>query len=649
MARLISLCKRETTFSRRQMPLEESDIKMVVQFSNCGDCEGQVKQKELDKFISKCHVLDKDDLVVSLMVTKKEVFSHLAQSLPCVGCRRSVESLFLSLERSGHPTLEPLVVTQHSELSISADVCDPRSLYCLFYIHGPRHRAVLDTITKGRSKKRCNLHSLDTHKVKMPSCWTEVWQTMNPECQGAVLIVSCTKFEETLSSYLTKHRFCTECRSKVMLAYNILIGDQDGQAEKGYCVRLFEKLRTCNKEGDRHIHISEDYTYIEMLINMAEPELTGTNRRDRHAKTLDIAQEEVLTCLGLHIYERLHKISQKLRQEEQTWNLLFCLGVEALQKNFECAVERKQGVSNLERMCEEMEEEERIKEQRKEQKRLKKKRKKAAKSGRENQAQLSQSQASHCQCSSVSIATKPLQTSHLAQCDNHSSHCTPSSNNNHHHLLHSDTCNHPFPQHHHHHHHHLSHFCDVEESSPCTISLSPNRCSNDCGYSSEAEGCDNCNTPSSNEGSDICSDGMCLHEGEECPQLLEGSFSHCRSSGGSPERKFTTLCQSNDPCMCGRERDSYQPSKSMSTLQEMLASTLSCEDEEDDSADCGISEEDIRLFQANRTTVQQQRLELRENLKRRFQTLRQQGASPISSPSSSPSPSPYLCSRFEHA
>ena len=63
--------------------------------------------------------------------------------------------------------------------------------------------------------------------------------------------------------------------------------------------------------------------------------ILARNRRDRHAKTLDIAQEEVLTCLGIHIYERLHKIGQKLRQEEQTWRLLFCLGVETLKKNFE--------------------------------------------------------------------------------------------------------------------------------------------------------------------------------------------------------------------------------------------------------------------------------------------------------------------------
>lgn len=61
-------------------------------------------------------------------------------------------------------------------------------------------------------------------------------------------------------------------------------------------------------------------------------------RRERHAKTIDIAQEEVLTCLGIHLYERLHRIWQKLRAEEQTWQMLFYLGVDALRKSFEVKI-----------------------------------------------------------------------------------------------------------------------------------------------------------------------------------------------------------------------------------------------------------------------------------------------------------------------
>ena len=58
-------------------------------------------------------------------------------------------------------------------------------------------------------------------------------------------------------------------------------------------------------------------------------------RRERHAKTLEIAQEEVLTCLGLFLHERLQKLHTKMREEEQTWEILFNVALDTLKKNFQ--------------------------------------------------------------------------------------------------------------------------------------------------------------------------------------------------------------------------------------------------------------------------------------------------------------------------
>ena len=80
------------------------------------------------------------------------------------------------------------------------------------------------------------------------------------------------------------------------------------------------------------------------LPSRAEPELAGGNRRERHAKTIDIAQEEILTCVGVFLYERLVKVWQRLRAEEQTWQILFFLGVETLKKNLEIALESSEGI-----------------------------------------------------------------------------------------------------------------------------------------------------------------------------------------------------------------------------------------------------------------------------------------------------------------
>lgn len=59
------------------------------------------------------------------------------------------------------------------------------------------------------------------------------------------------------------------------------------------------------------------------------------SRRERHAKTIDVAQEEVLTCISLYLYERLHRLWRQVRAEHQTWRVMFYVGVETLRKNFE--------------------------------------------------------------------------------------------------------------------------------------------------------------------------------------------------------------------------------------------------------------------------------------------------------------------------
>ena len=43
-----------------------------------------------------------------------------------------------------------------------------------------------------------------------------------------------------------------------------------------------------------------NFQVVSHLIEMAEPELSGL-RQERHAKTIEIAQKEVLTCIGKYL------------------------------------------------------------------------------------------------------------------------------------------------------------------------------------------------------------------------------------------------------------------------------------------------------------------------------------------------------------
>uniref|UniRef100_A0A673K7W9 Gametogenetin-binding protein 2 n=1 Tax=Sinocyclocheilus rhinocerous TaxID=307959 RepID=A0A673K7W9_9TELE len=380
MARLVAVCRdgeEDYLFLARQIPLYIDDsLTMVMEFPDSildfDSC--QMNSSQMKQFIEHYSMLKQQDLNMALMVMSREVFSALSQSVPCVGCRRSVEHLFSQLTDSGYFALEPLTVGSSGVLSVTR-VCltDPRKLYTLFYVHGSKLNNVIDSIPKSKKNKRCQLHSLDTHKPKpLGGSWMDVWELMSQECRDEVVLIDSTSLLETLETYLRKHRFCTDCKNKVLRAYNILVGDLDCSKEKGYCAALYEGLRCCPHE--HHIHVCCETDFIAHLLGRAEPEFAGGyERRERHAKTIDIAQEEVLTCLGIHLYERLHRIWQKLRAEEQTWQMLFYLGIDALRKSFEMAVERVQGISRLEQLCEELSEEERAKELKQEKKRQKRK------------------------------------------------------------------------------------------------------------------------------------------------------------------------------------------------------------------------------------------------------------------------------------
>ncbi|XP_028662807.1 gametogenetin-binding protein 2 isoform X2 [Erpetoichthys calabaricus] len=547
MARLVAVCRdgeEDFPFLERQIPLYIDDtLTMVMEFSdNVLNLESfQMNTAQMKQFVQYHSMLKQQDLNIAMMVTSREVFSALSQLVPCVGCRRSVERLFSQLVESGNPALEPLTVGSTGVLSLTrACMTDAKKLYTLFYVHGSKLNDMIDAIPKSKKNKRCQLHSLDTHKPKpLGGCWMDVWELMSQECRDEVVLIDSTCLLETLENYLRKHRFCTDCKNKVLRAYNILIGELDCSKEKGYCAALYEGLRCCPHE--RHIHVCCETDFIAHLLGRAEPEFAGGyERRERHAKTIDIAQEEVLTCLGIHLYERLHRIWQKLRAEEQTWQMLFYLGVDALRKSFEMAVEKVQGISRLEQLCEELSEEERVRELKQEKKRQKRKNRRKNKCGFEMPGQdvedkvkseqdLSEPVKGSCKaCGNMeetSNCVEVIVTNETASCNCHSS---------------------------------------VILGSPKEKKgLSPQCNGSDCGYSSSMEGSET----GSREGSDVaCTEGICNHDetgdyscvhqcvedkeddGDSCVECWANAEENLKSKNKKKKKKSKSSLNGNEQC-----------------------------------------------------------------------------------------------------
>lgn len=137
----------------------------------------------------------------------------------------------------------------------------------------------------------------------------------------------------------------------------------DGCSEKNFCSSIYEGIECCSMTNDpkaskkakfhldtQHLHLKNDKNFIAALIYKAETEIQG-GRRERHAKTLDIAQEEVLTCIGIYLFEKFFLIFQSIRLDEQIWQLMIYSTIVALKKNFELTYEQLQGISNLELVC----------------------------------------------------------------------------------------------------------------------------------------------------------------------------------------------------------------------------------------------------------------------------------------------------------
>ncbi|KAK0136462.1 Gametogenetin-binding protein 2 [Merluccius polli] len=357
----------------------------------------------------------------------------------------------------------------------------------------------------------------------------DVWELMSQECRDEVVLIDSTCLLETLETYLRKHRFCTDCKNKVLRAYNILVGELDCTKEKGYCAALYEGLCCCPHE--RHVHVCCETDFIAHLLGRAEPEFSGGyERRERHAKTMDVAQEEVLTCLGIHLYERLHRIWQKLRAEEQTWQMLFYLGVDALRKSFETAVEKMQGISRLEQFVEELSEEERARELKQEKKRQKRKNRRKNKCGFDASEQEADSKEKSCLLECVDISCKVCGNQDEEDEDDEEEAVAVAviagSGN--------DSCTCPENR--------------TLDSPQTNKGLSPHSNTSDCGYSSSMEGSET----GSRGGSDVaCTEEVFNHD--EAGDFPNGQ--HLCSEGKEEEEEEEEGVDSWVPCWANAEDD----------------------------------------------------------------------------------------------
>uniref|UniRef100_A0A0A9YFG3 Gametogenetin-binding protein 2-like n=1 Tax=Lygus hesperus TaxID=30085 RepID=A0A0A9YFG3_LYGHE len=619
MAKLVEVYRNDDQkLNKRQLPLfVDENLTMVMDLSGLGFNFGNpsVRAKEIDKFLDMFNSLTVAEVRQAFSVDWKEFFATLGQTIPCVGCRRSVERLYEQLRKSGHPALEPLVITSNGTLTIKEDHFQwPRLLCTLLHGHSVRLNQLVESQFRSKKSRRCILHSLDYQRVRAP--WKEVWDVMRPQCREEVLLIDAGSLMVTLEGYLQKHRFCGECRTKVLRAYWLLVEEPEPTREKGYIPALYAGIKRCLP--DKHIHLPTNTEYVTTLVARVQPDIMGSSG-ERHAKTLEVAQGEVITCLGLCVYERLHRIQMRLKEEETTCQVLAAVAIDSLSRKFQTCVETKRGITKLELLALELTQEEIVKQQRKETKKLKRKKRRERKAGTDSKADENlvenELDDSSCLLEALDLVEIPVTCNEKAKPIPNGQNSQPPSlevnmcnfcekcgkNNSDKSGLNSRKCS-------------LKANKSPEKASSCTKTTKP---------SNTTLGCDTCSKPKKRV-EKVRRNFVCDYT-QDCG-YSSGNNNASSSAASSPEGSEVACCEEfcNDEGMCSKTANpppkpepKRQPTfpnnqRVVMSLEEMLEDGDTSSDEES-----YIPLEDVRQFQSQ-DNISQKREELRKTLRAKF-------------------------------
>lgn len=188
----------------------------------------------------------------------------------------SVERLHMQLWKDHSATIDPLYINNTGAITFRPEKkITATELATLFQNHSARLNKLVELQPRrNKQSNRCLLHSLDSQRSRaITPVWREVWDVMRQQCKDEVVLIEASTLHSTLENYLRKHRFCGECRTKVLKAYTLLVEEPDPTKEKGYVSALYSGIKRCLP--DKHLHLQTKTDYIHKLITRAEPELLG--------------------------------------------------------------------------------------------------------------------------------------------------------------------------------------------------------------------------------------------------------------------------------------------------------------------------------------------------------------------------------------
>ena len=232
----------------------------------------------------------KNDFLDVAKVKKTDLANLMKRLVPCIGCRKSVESMFdLMLKKRADSKMDISVFknvafNSSDELILTETLLetDFDKLYDHLFIYGPRCAKLVEGIRTKKSNNRCWLHSLDSRgalefkqknfsnkmnknnektddvmidgsttyldngsMVKsnvgslgyfgmgsmvsrdcLKETWWNIWKMLPDHCKAELCCLEAKTFLGVVESYLERHGFCVDCKCHVLKAYAKLCSDK---------------------------------------------------------------------------------------------------------------------------------------------------------------------------------------------------------------------------------------------------------------------------------------------------------------------------------------------------------------------------------------------------------------------------------------
>ncbi|CAH0477739.1 unnamed protein product [Peronospora belbahrii] len=368
----------------------------------------QPSAAEAREFRKRWLLLTDRERIAALSGDVNQFLQTATDLLPCPGCRKNAEALFYKLA-DGIVRL-PQAVSK-SGLCFNKDnrfrlnesyLNSPDTSFLLFYHQEQWTNEGLTKPTKpsskaGTSRARCQLHSQRVRGRPRPAAFEALWLKLPEDHQRHLSHIDSDQFLTDLENYLRRHRFCCRCKEKVLEAYDLLIESSCSEDDCEDCggFECVEKHHEHSDYGDdlhytsylfdelaffratNQIIVPCNIEFMSQLMSRADQKIVG-DWGDRHARTIAEAQDEVLICLGMVIWDKMQSVWTKSRSKKRSEELLVHCAVSTLRRNFDEAVEALHGEEMMEQLLAEEDDESRRLAKKKEKRKEKKKKRKTA-------------------------------------------------------------------------------------------------------------------------------------------------------------------------------------------------------------------------------------------------------------------------------